>query len=76
MGWRRQWDSNFPPSFRFCKLQIPRSQGRRRCQRCRGALHPIARWLCRIGPFRHRRIRYAHLLLTSQLDKKYRRFGS
>jgi hypothetical protein len=24
---RREWDSNFHPSFRFCKLQIPKSQG-------------------------------------------------
>jgi hypothetical protein len=43
--WRREWDSNFPASFRFCKLQIPQCHGCRECQRCRGALPAIARGL-------------------------------
>ena len=41
--WRRGWDSNPTGPFRFCKLQIPHCHGCRKCQRCRGALHAIAR---------------------------------
>lgn len=53
LSWRREWDSDFLASFGFCKLQILKCQRCRRCQRCRGALHAIARWHSRIGPFRH-----------------------
>ena len=42
-GWRREWDSNFPSSFRFCNLQILKHRRCRGCHRCRGALPAIAR---------------------------------
>jgi len=42
LGWRRGWDSNPITSCRFCSLQTPRCRGCHTCQRCRGALHPIA----------------------------------
>ena len=42
LEWRRGWDSNPTRPFRFCKLQIPHCQGRRKCQECRGGLHRIA----------------------------------
>ena len=45
LEWRRGWDSNPTAPFRFYKLQIPQCHGCRRRQRCRGALHAIARWL-------------------------------
>ena len=41
--WRREWDSDSPASFRFCKLQILKCRRCRRCLRCRGALPAIAR---------------------------------
>jgi len=43
--WRRGWDSNPTPPFRFCKLQIPQCRHCRRCQQRRRALPAIARWL-------------------------------
>jgi hypothetical protein len=42
-NWRRGWDSNPTGSRRFCKLQISPCHGCRLCQRCRGALHAVAR---------------------------------
>jgi len=42
LGWRRGWDSNPITSCRFCNLQTPCCRGCHKCQRCRGALHPIA----------------------------------
>ena len=47
-SWRREWDSNFPTSFRFCNLQIRQCHGCHECQRCRRALPAIAR--SRSGP--------------------------
>jgi hypothetical protein len=41
--WRRGWDSNPTRRFRFCKLQILKSHNSHTCQRCRGALHAVAR---------------------------------
>src|SRR5436309_1405990 len=46
-GIRREWDSNSPAPFRICKLQIPRCRGCRGGQRCRGALHAVARRISR-----------------------------
>ena len=43
--WRREWDSNFPAFNEICNLQILKDQRCRECQRCCGALHPIARGL-------------------------------
>jgi hypothetical protein len=48
VGWRREWDSNSRPPFRFCKLQILKCQG---CQEC----YPYRRTLHRL----HRRLRLA-----------------
>src|SRR5580765_8618682 len=41
--WRRGWDSDPTRFCRFCKLQIPQCRGYCDCQRCRGALHAVAR---------------------------------
>jgi hypothetical protein len=51
-SWRREWDSDSGASSRFCKLQIPRCQGCRRCHRCRGALPAIARAIESRWPWR------------------------
>jgi hypothetical protein len=40
--WRRGWDSNPITSCSFCNLQRSRCRSSHQCQRCRGALHPIA----------------------------------
>jgi len=42
-NWRRGWDSNPTRILRFCKLQIPRYLDCRRCHRCCGAFHAVAR---------------------------------
>jgi hypothetical protein len=44
-GNRRGWDSNPLGRFRLCQLQILRCCHCRKCQRYRGALPAVARWL-------------------------------
>jgi hypothetical protein len=46
--WRREWDSDSPPSLGISKLQIPQCHGCRECQRRRRRWHAVARCAPRV----------------------------